>query len=75
MYNKDFYYQWSSGRHKNVNNTDYDDGIISNSSENGTVKWDVLSKEGLEVGAGYYIYHVKSKETGKEKIGKFAIIK
>ena len=37
--------------------------------------WDMLTKEDLEIAAGYYIYHVKSKVTGKEKLGKFAIIK
>jgi len=49
--------------------------LESNSAANGTIKWDVLTKEGLDVAAGYYIYHVKSKVTGKEKVGKFAIIK
>ncbi|RPH99283.1 MAG: hypothetical protein EHM72_11500 [Calditrichaeota bacterium] len=42
---------------------------------NGTVHWDVLSREGLEIAAGMYIYHVKSTETGDEKVGKFAVIK
>ncbi len=47
----------------------------TNSEANGTVHWDVLTKEGLDVAPGYYLYHVKSKLTGDEKIGKFAIIK
>ncbi len=47
----------------------------TNDYDNGTVFWDLRTKEGLEVAPGYYIYHVKSKETGAEKIGKFAIIK
>ena len=47
----------------------------TNSEANGTAHWDVLTKEGLEVAPGYYLYHVKSKITGDEKIGKFAIIK
>ena len=51
--------------------TDWD----TNSQANGTAHWDVLTKEGLEVAPGYYIYHVKSKVSGDEKIGKFAIIK
>jgi hypothetical protein len=51
--------------------TDWD----TNSQANGTAHWDVLTKEGLEVAPGYYIYHVKSEVTGDEKIGKFAIIK
>ena len=47
----------------------------TNSNANGTAMWDLLSKEGLEVAAGYYIYHVESKLTGKVKMGKLAIIK
>ena len=47
----------------------------SNDSSNGSIFWDLKNKEGLEVAPGYYVYHVKSKDTGKEKIGKFAIIK
>ncbi len=46
-----------------------------NSAANGTVHWNLRSKEGLEIAAGYYIYHVESKETGDVKIGKFAVIK
>jgi len=46
-----------------------------NSPANGTVHWDLRSKEGLEIAAGYYLYHVQSKVTGDVKIGKFAIIK
>ncbi len=46
-----------------------------NSGANGTAFWDLRSKEGLEVAAGYYIYHVKAKVTGDVKVGKFAIIK
>lgn len=41
----------------------------------GCIHWDLLSSEGLEVAAGMYIFHVEDKLTGKEKIGKFAIIK
>lgn len=47
----------------------------TNSEANGTAHWDLLTREGLEVAAGYYLYHVKSTLTGAEKIGKFAIIK
>ncbi len=46
-----------------------------NSDANGTVHWDLRSKEGLEIAAGYYLYHVESKVTGDVKIGKFAVIK
>ncbi len=46
-----------------------------NSAANGTVHWDLRSKEGLEIAAGYYIYHVESTLTGDVKVGKFAVIK
>ncbi len=48
---------------------------VDNPADNGIVHWDLLSKEGLEVAAGVYIYHVKSEVTGKKKLGKFAVIK
>lgn len=48
---------------------------VTNEPANGIVHWNLLTKEDLEVAAGMYVYHVKSKVTGKEKIGKFAIIK
>ncbi len=51
------------------------DEIYSDSERNGNAVWDVLTREGLEVAAGYYLYHVKSEKTGDVKIGKFAIIK
>ena len=41
----------------------------------GIVHWDLLTKEGLEIAAGVYVYYLKSHNTGKEKMGKFAIIK
>ena len=46
-----------------------------NSEANGTAFWDLKTREGLDVAAGYYMYHVKSHLTGKEKMGKFAVIK
>ncbi|NOX89622.1 MAG: hypothetical protein GXO77_11395 [Calditrichaeota bacterium] len=55
----------------NHRGTDWD----LNSEANGTAFWDLKTKEGLDVAAGYYIYHIKSLLTGKEKMGKFAIIK
>ncbi|MDZ7260680.1 MAG: hypothetical protein ONB05_00975, partial [candidate division KSB1 bacterium] len=48
---------------------------VENEPANGTVHWDLLSHEGLEIAAGMYIFHVKSNVTGDEKIGKFAVIK
>ena len=56
-----------------VNNRETDWDL--NSEANGTAFWDLKSSEGLDVAAGYYIYHVKSHQTGKEKMGKFAVIK
>jgi hypothetical protein len=48
---------------------------VDNEPSNGTVHWDLLSHEDLEVAAGMYVYHIKSFATGKEKIGKLAVIK
>ena len=48
---------------------------VDNSKDNGVIHWDLKSNEGLDIAAGMYLYHVKSEETGKEKLGKFAIIK
>ena len=48
---------------------------VENSPNEGIVHWDLLSKEGLEIAAGIYFYHIKATETGDEKMGKFAIIK
>ena len=47
----------------------------SNSESTGIAHWDLLSKEGLEIAAGWYIYIVESKITKHKKMGKFAIIK
>jgi hypothetical protein len=52
-----------------------DEIIVTNPTDQGIVHWDLLSKEGLEIAAGMYIYHVEAKKTGDEKIGKFAVIK
>jgi hypothetical protein len=48
---------------------------VKNEAENGIAHWDLLTKEDLEIAAGMYVYQVKSTVTGKEKIGKFAVIK
>jgi hypothetical protein len=48
---------------------------VTNEPSNGIVHWDLLSREGLEIAAGMYIFQVKSNVTGDEKIGKFAVIK
>jgi hypothetical protein len=48
---------------------------VNNDADNGMAQWDLLTAENLEIGAGVYIYHVKSQKTGREKIGKFAVVK
>lgn len=48
---------------------------VENPSDNGTAFWDLVSKEGLDIAAGVYVYHVKALDTGDEKIGKFAVVK
>ncbi len=48
---------------------------VENEPDDGKVFWDMLTREGLEIAAGMYIYHVKAHETGDEKMGKFAVIK
>ncbi len=48
---------------------------VDNEPSNGIVHWDLLTKDNLEIAPGIYVYHLKVKETGKEKMGKFAIIK
>lgn len=41
---------------------------------NGSLSWDMISDDGMEVAYGLYIYHVKATNVG-EHIGKFAVIK
>lgn len=48
---------------------------VNNEPENGIVHWDMLTREGLEIAAGMYLYHIKSNVTGDSKVGKFAVIK
>jgi hypothetical protein len=48
---------------------------VDQNQDNGTATWDLLTREDLEIAAGVYLYHVKSKATGREKAGKFAVIK
>ena len=52
-----------------------DEIFVNNAPSDGTVFWDLKSREDLEVAAGMYVYYVKSNETGDEKLGKFAVIK
>ena len=48
---------------------------VTNPPSSGIVHWDLLTRENLEIAAGVYVYHIKSVDTGQEKIGKFAVIK
>ena len=52
-----------------------DEIVVQNPPDQGLVHWDLLSREGLEIAAGVYFYQVMSAETGKEKMGKFAVVK
>ena len=40
----------------------------------GQASWDLVSKDGMNVAYGVYIYHVDAPDLG-EKIGRFALIK
>ncbi|MCF7800647.1 MAG: hypothetical protein K9N34_01385 [Candidatus Marinimicrobia bacterium] len=43
-------------------------------AQNGAQSWDLLSRDGLEIAYGMYIYHVDAPGIGT-KVGKFAVIK
>lgn len=47
---------------------------VDNPVGDGTVKWDLLTKDNLAASYGVYIYHVEAPGIG-EYVGKFAIIK
>jgi hypothetical protein len=53
-----------------VNTIEHDDVY-----ENGTESWNLLSKDGLEIAYGVYLYHVNAYDLGVETTGKFAVIK
>ena len=42
--------------------------------EDGSESWDLLSKDGLEIAYGVYLYHINAEGIG-ETTGKFAVIK
>jgi|TARA_Y100000310_G_scaffold118080_1_gene116857 hypothetical protein len=52
-----------------------DEISINNSPDKGIVHWDMLTREGLEIAAGMYLFHIEALATGDQKIGKFAVIK
>jgi len=58
-----------------VSGTLVDEIDVNNLSSDGIIHWDLRTREGLDIAAGMYIYHVKAEATGDEKIGKFAVIK
>ena len=41
---------------------------------NSAASWDLISKDGMDIAYGIYIYHIEAPDIG-EKIGKFAVIK
>jgi len=43
-------------------------------SEDGTVSWNLVTEDGMDVAYGLYVYHVEAPGVG-EHIGKFALIK
>lgn len=48
---------------------------VENPMDDGTAQWNMRSKEGLDIAAGVYVYHVRARATGDEKMGKFAVVK
>ncbi len=51
------------------------DEIIHESTiDNGQESWDLVSKDGMDIAYGVYIYHIEAPGLG-EKIDKFAVIK
>ena len=51
------------------------DTIEHNSlNEDGSESWDLLSKDGLEIAFGVYLYHISAEGIG-ETTGKFALVK
>jgi hypothetical protein len=44
-------------------------------TSDGILHWNLLSKEGLEIAAGLYFFHVEDLNTGETHTGKFAVVK
>ncbi len=53
---------------------EYDPGYQTSGTPIGAVPWNLVSKDGMDIAYGVYIYHVDAPGVG-EKIGKFAVIK
>ena len=52
-----------------------DEILVENPPADGIVHWDLLSREGLEIAAGVYIYTIEADATSDVHQGKFAVIK
>jgi hypothetical protein len=48
--------------------------VIHHDAQSGSEYWDMTTRTGEAISSGLYVYRVKSDD-GKEKIGKFAVIK
>ena len=46
----------------------------TNNLKNGQEPWNLVSRDGMDIAFGVYIYHVQTPD-GKEKLVRFAIIK
>jgi hypothetical protein len=46
----------------------------SSSMSDGQESWDLVSKDGMDIAFGVYVYQVDAPDVG-QKIGKFAVIK
>lgn len=56
-----------SGKH--IQTLEHDTGLLD-----GQESWNLVSKDGMDLSYGVYVYHVEAPGIG-EKIGKFAVIK
>jgi hypothetical protein len=43
-------------------------------AENGAAAWDLVSKDGMSIAYGVYVYHIDAADLGTS-VGKFAVIK
>jgi len=46
----------------------------SSSISDGQESWDLVSKDGMDIAYGVYVYHIDAPGVG-QKVGKFAVIK